>query len=263
MEDDIYQELVRVRAKGERSAMVTVISANGSTPQRAGAKMLVRTDGSILSTIGGGIVEAEIIKEAVEVIKICKPKRICYKLTEGETGMLCGGEFEVFIEPILPIPTLFIFGGGHIALPLSRIANLVGFKIVVVDAPELANPKRFPGAEKTLDIDFSKEIFNSRLKIDKSSYIVVATRDHKRDEVILEGALNTSAKYIGLVGSKTKREAIFSHLLAKGIPQELLDKVYNPIGLEINARTPEEIAVSILAELIGVRRCAQTETGDK
>ena len=264
MEQDIFKEIVKIRAEGEEAALVTVISANGSTPQREGAKMLVRADGSIVSTVGGGRVEAEIIREAVGVIKKCKPQRLIYDLSEGgNAGMLCGGNFEVFIEPILQVPTLFIFGGGHISLPLVKLANLVGFKIVVIDAPEVANPETFPEAEQTLAIDLAKGFSDSELEIDKSGYVVIATRDHKHDEVVLESALKTGAKYIGLVGSKTKAKAIFSNLLAKGISQKLLDKVYTPIGLKINARTPEEIAVSILAELIQVRRCAQTETGDK
>lgn len=257
MEEDIYQEIVKVRAEGEEAALVTVISASGSTPQREGAKMLVRADGSILSSIGGGNLEAEIIKEAVDVIKNGKPKRLGYNLTEkGGIGMLCGGNLDVFIEPISPVPTLFVFGGGHIALALARMANLVGFKIVVIDAPELTKPQRFPEAEQTLAIDFAKAFSNSKLKIDKTSYIIIATRDHKRDEVILERALKTRAKYIGIIGSKTKNKAIFTNLLAKGISQELLDKVYGPIGLKINAQTPGEIAISILAEMIQVRRCA-------
>lgn len=254
MEDDIYQEIVKIRAEGEEAALVTLISASGSTPRGEGAKMLVRADGSILGTVGGGGVEAQVIREAVEVIKKGKSQRLCYNLTEEETGMLCGGDLEVFIEPILPVPTLFIFGGGHIALPLAKMANLVGFKIVVIDdQPEFATPQRFPEAEQTLAIDFAKAF--SKLKIGKSDYMVILTRSYKRDEVVLEGALGTRAKYIGMMGSEKKNKVIFSHLLAKGISQELLDKVYAPIGLKINTQTPEEIAVSILAEMIQVRNC--------
>ncbi|HUV56309.1 MAG TPA: XdhC family protein [Dehalococcoidales bacterium] len=264
MEKDVYKEIVKIRAEGEEAALVTVISANGSTPQKEGAKMLVRADGSIVSTVGGGRVEAEIISEAVGVIKKCKPQRLSYDLSEGGNAeMLCGGNFEVFIEPILQVPNLFIFGGGHISLPLVKMANLAGFKIVVVDAPEVANAETFPEAEQTLALDLARGFSDSELKINKSGYVVIVTRDHKHDEVVLESALGTRAKYIGLVGSQTKTKAIFSSLLARGISQELLDKVYTPIGLKINARTPEEIAVSILAELIKVRRGAQTETGAK
>ncbi|MBA7483129.1 hypothetical protein ES707_18640 [subsurface metagenome] len=254
MQNDIYQEIVKIKAEGEEAALVTVISASGSTPREEGAKMLVRADGSILGTIGGGSIERQVIKEAVGIIKRGKPQRLCYRLKKGEElGMICGGDMEVFVEPILSEPTLYIFGGGHIALPLAKMAKLVGFKIVVIDdRPEFANSQRFPEAELTLAENFAKAF--SKLKIDKSSYIVIVTPGHKGDEAVLEGALATEAKYIGMIGSKTKNKAVYSHLLAKGISQELLDKVHAPIGLNIQAQTPEEIAVSILAEVIQARR---------
>lgn len=254
MQGDIYQEVVRIRDKGEEAALVTVVSASGSTPREEGAKMLVRPDGSILGTIGGGSVEARIISEAIEIIHRGRPQLLRYRLKEGEElGMICGGDIEVFVEPILPEPTLYIFGGGHIALALAKMAKQVGFKIVVIDdRPEFANPQRFPEAEQTLAIDFAKAF--SRLKIDKSGYIVIVTHGHTGDEVVLQGALGTKAKYIGMIGSKTKNKTVFSHLRAKGISQELLDKAYTPIGLRIGAQTPEEIAVSILAEVIKIRR---------
>ena len=251
---DIYEEIVRIRVEGEEAALVTVVSATGSTPREEGAKMLVRAGGSIMGTIGGGRIEDQAIKEALEVIRKSKPKRLSFSLKEGgELGMICGGDAEIFIEPILSAPTLYIFGGGHIALPLAKMGKLTGFKIAVIDdRAEFANPQRFPEAELTLAEDYAKAF--QKLKIDKSNYIVIVTHGHKGDETALEGALATEAKYIGMIGSKTKNKAIFSHLLAKGIPQEQLDKVHAPIGLEIYAQTPEEIAVSILAEIIKVRR---------
>ena len=255
---DIYQEIVRLKAEGEEAALVTIVSATGSTPREEGAKMLVRADGSILGTIGGGSLEARVIKEAIRVIGQGKPKRLPISLTAREVeekGMLCGGELEVFIEPILTPPTLYLFGGGHISLPLAKMGKLLGFKIVVIDdRAEFANPDRFPEAEITLAEDFAKSF--SKLKIDKSSYIVIVTRNHQYDDIVLEWAVGTQAKYIGMIGSKAKTKAIFSHLLAKGITKRLLDRVHAPIGLEINAQTPEEIAVSILAEIIKVRRSA-------
>jgi len=251
---DIYEELVKIRARGEEAALVTLTSAHGSTPREQGAKMLVRRDGSIMGTIGGGTIEEQVIKESLEVIKKGKPERLSYSLKEGgDTGMVCGGDVEVFVEPILPAPTLFIFGGGHIALSLVSMAKMAGFKIVVVDdRPEFANPERFPEAEQTLVTDFVQAF--SQLEIDESGYIVIVTYAHKSDEVVLEWALRTRAKYIGMIGSRAKNKLIFSHLQDKGISPELLNKVQAPIGLEINAQTPEEIAVSILAQLIKVRR---------
>jgi len=251
---DIYQELARIRAEGEEAALATVISAGGSTPREEGAKMLVRVDGSILGSIGGGNIEKQVIEEAVKVIKRGRPQRLDYHLKEGgEVGMICGGDMEVFIEPILSTPTMYIFGGGHIALCLAEMARLVGFKIAVIDdREEFASSQRFPGAELTMVGDFAEAF--QKLEIDKSSYIVIVTHGHEGDEVVLEGALATRARYIGMIGSKAKNRVILSHLLAKGMPQEQLDRVHAPIGLEIYSQTPEEIAVSILAEVIKVRR---------
>jgi len=253
---DIYQEIVRIKAEGEEAALVTVVLATGSTPREEGAKMLVRADGSILGTIGGGSLEAQVIEEAVKVIKQSKPKRLHFALTAKkveEEGMLCGGELEVFIEPILTPPTLYLFGGGHISLPLAKMGKLLGFKIAVIDdRAEFANPDRFPEAGIVLAEDYTKTF--SKLKIDKSSYIVIVTRNHQYDDMVLEWAAGTTAKYIGMIGSKAKTKAVFSHLMTKGISKEQLDRVHAPIGLEINAQTPEEIAVSILAEIIKIRR---------
>ena len=252
---DIYEEIARITAEGGEAALATVVSASGSTPREIGAKMLVRADGSILGTIGGGSIEAQVIEHAIGVIRQGQPRQFHFSLTgqEGELNMICGGNIDVFIEPILPSPTLYIFGAGHVSLSLAKIGKLLGFKVAVIDdRAEFANPQRFPETELILTEEFSTAF--SKIKINKSSYIVIVTRNHQCDELVLELALKTAAKYIGMIGSKTKNKAIFSHLLAKGISQELLDKVHAPIGLEIHAQTPEEIAVSILAEVVKVRR---------
>jgi xanthine dehydrogenase accessory factor len=255
---DIYQEIVRIKEEGGEAALVTIVSVSGSTPREEGTKMLVKADGSITGTIGGGSLEAQVIDEAIKVIKQGKPQRLHMSLTAkkaGEAGMICGGELGVFIEPILTPLTLYIFGGGHISLPLAKVGKLIGFNIVVIDdRAEFANTDRFPEAERVLAGDLNQSF--GQLKIDKSSYIAIVTRGHQYDELVLEWALGTSAKYIGMIGSKTKVKTIFSHLMAKGVPKEKLDSVHSPIGLEIEAQTPEEIAVSILAEIIKVRRSA-------
>ena len=254
--EDIYQEIARITAEGGEAALVTVVSTGGSTPREVGTKMLVRADGSIIGSIGGGSVENQVIKEAMEVMRKGKPERYHYNLVarEGEElGMVCGGEMDVFVEPIMPPPTMYIFGGGHISLTLAKIGKLLDFRIVVIDDREdYANTQRFPDADQVLAEDFRK-VF-PRLKIGKSSYVVIVTRGHKSDELALELALDTPAKYIGMIGSRTKIRTIFDHLRAKGVSQETLDAVHSPIGLDIHAETPEEIAVSILAELIEVRR---------
>jgi xanthine dehydrogenase accessory factor len=251
---DIYEEIIKIKAEGEEAALVTVISTKGSTPRKEGTKMLVRTDGSITGTIGGGNMETQVIEESLEAIRKGISKRLHFSLKEGdEPGMICGGDTELFIEPITAESTMYIFGGGHIALTLAKIASLLSFKIVVIDdRPEYANAERFPEAEQTLVEDFST-VFQ-KLKINKSSYLVIVTYNHKGDEIVLEQALSTGAKYIGMIGSKMKNKTIFSHLLEKGISQEQLDRVHAPIGVEINAQTPEEIAISIMAEIIQIKR---------
>ena len=252
---DIYQEIIRAMNEGEEAALVTIISAKGSTPRKEGAKMLVKTDGSVLDSIGGGGLEAEVTDLAMKVLKTGKPQRFNINLNakEGEAGMICGGEVEVFVEPITSPATLYIFGGGHVSLPVARIGRQLGFRIVVIDdREEYVNPERFPDAEIVLIEDFSNAF--SKLKITKSSYIIILTRDHPLDELVLGQAVKTPAKYIGMMGSKNKASVIFSHLRSKGISQEQLDKLHTPIGLDISAQSPAEIAVSILAEIIKVRK---------
>jgi len=257
---DIYQEIARTIADGEEAALVTIISAKGSTPRKEGAKMLVKTDGSVIDSIGGGSSEAQAVDMAMEVIKTGKPQQFNISLNakEGEPGMICGGEVEVFVEPIMPPAALYIFGGGHVSLPVSRIGKCLGFKVVVIDdREEYVNPERFPEAEIILVEDFSDVL--SKLKLAKSSYMLIITRNHQTDELVLEQVLKTQPRYVGLMGSQNKIKTIFAHLVAKGISQEQLDKVYTPIGLDIHAQTPEEIAISILAEIIKVRRSQNTE----
>ncbi|MFC2068356.1 XdhC family protein [Chloroflexota bacterium] len=254
--NNIYQEIARITFEGKEAALITIISSVGSTPRKGGTKMLVMADGSILGSIGGGTIEAQVCKQAIEVISIGKPKRVHFKLRKGDKlGMVCGGDMEVFIEPILSPPTMYLFGGGHISLALANISKLLGFKIAIIDdRVEFAKASRFPEADIIVVEDFGK-VF-PQLKITESDYIVIVTRHHHTDEMVLEHILrmNKPVKYVGMIGSKTKNKTIFSHLTARGISQELLNKVHAPIGLEIYAETPQEIAISILAEIIMVRR---------
>ncbi len=254
--DDIFEEIVRIRSEGGSAAIVTVTSVKGSTPRAEGSKMLVRSDGSILGSIGGGSVEARVCKEALKAIHENKPMMLHYDLTGKDAaggGMICGGTMEVFIEPIGTDPVLYIFGAGHVSFAISKIGKIAGFKVVVIDdREEFANPERFPEADETIAQDF-EEVF-SRLKINKLSYIVIVTRGHLLDEKALEWAVKTDAGYIGMIGSQKKNRTVMSHLESRGISKERLDAVYAPIGLDIHAETPEEIAVSIIAEIISVRR---------
>ena len=254
--EDIFKEIAIIKSEGGSAALATAIKTTGSTPREAGSKMLIRSDGTIVGSIGGGSLEATICQEAVNVIKEDKPKVLHFNLTEEEVagdGMLCGGTMDIFIEPILSEPTLYIFGGGHISLPLAAISKMVGYRVVVVDdRPEFANQDRFPEADEIIAQDFSLAF--SRLKVNRSSYITIVTRGHLYDETVLEWAVNTDAAYVGMIGSKKKNDTIFSNLRSKGVSKKLLESVHAPIGLEIHAETPEEIAVSIMAEIIKVRR---------
>jgi xanthine dehydrogenase accessory factor len=251
---DIYREIVRLAESGEDAAVATVVMVSGSTPREEGAKMLVYGDGRTLGTVGGGNIEKQVTKEALAVINSGHAKKLEYKLNpEGELGMICGGDTEVFIEPVIAAPRLFIFGGGHIGIPLSKMASLADFKVVVLDdRPEYATTARFPEATDVIVSDFKSSF--EKLKVSPGSFIVIVTHGHKGDESVLEGALKTPAKYIGMIGSRSKNEAVFGHLLTKGFTQSDLDRVHAPVGLRIRAQTPEEIAVSILAEMILVRR---------
>ncbi|MCL1885793.1 MAG: XdhC/CoxI family protein [Dehalococcoidia bacterium] len=252
MQNDIYAELARLSTTGEDVALCTVIAVAGSTPREEGSKMIVRANGSIIGTIGGGAVEKAAIQEALEVLRRGRAKKMEYKLnTSGDLGMLCGGDTEIFIEPIFATSKLYIFGAGHIALPLSQMATIVGFKVTVIDErTEFASSERFPDAN-VMPIEIPEAY--SQISVGQGDYIVIVTHGHKGDEVALESALRTSAKYIGMIGSQSKNKAVYEHLLEKNFTMDDLSRVYAPIGLHIKAQTPEEIAVAILAEIIGVR----------
>jgi xanthine dehydrogenase accessory factor len=247
---------VRIRSEGKTAALATVITAKGSTPREIGSKMLIRSDGTVLGSIGGGSLEAEVCNEGMKVMRENRSTVLRFDLTGkevAEEGMICGGNMEVFVEPIAPKPCLYIFGGGHISLFLATLAKLVGFKVVVVDdRPEFANPERFPDADEVIAHDFPLAF--SGLTINKSSYIAIVTRGHLQDETVLEWAVKTDAAYIGMIGSRKKNQTVFSHLQTKGVLKKRLQEIHAPIGLNINAETPEEIALSIIAEIIKVRR---------
>lgn len=254
--EDIFQEIVRIRSEGKIAAVATVINAKGSTPREIGSKMLIRSDGTVLGSVGGGSLEAQVCKEAMKIMRENRSTVLRFDLTGkevAEEGMICGGNMEVFVEPIAPEPCLYIFGGGHISLFLAKLGKMVGFKVVVVDdRPEFANPERFPEADEVIAQDFLLAF--PRLTINKSSYIAIVTRGHLQDETALEWAVKTDAAYIGMIGSRKKNQTVFSHLQTKGVPKKRLEKIHAPIGLNINAETPEEIGVSIMAEIIKVRR---------
>lgn len=254
---DVFEEIVRIKQEGGKAALATLVSAKGATPREPGAKMLVLPDGTIIGSVGGGCVEAEVWQEAKKVMAEGKPKMLHFDLTgrdaaEGD-GLICGGIMDVFVEPILTQPALYIFGAGHISFFIARVGKMVGFKVVVIDdRADFANERRFPDADEVIAEDF-KSVF-PRLKLNKSGYIVIVTRGHLSDEEVLEWAVGTDAAYVGMIGSRKKNKTVYANLMARGVSKEALDRVSAPIGLEIGAETPEEIAVSIGAQLIQVRR---------
>ena len=259
---DLFEEISRLRKAGVKAALATIVNVRGSIPSYESAKLLVREDGSIFGTVGGGCVEAEVWTAAREVMEQEKPRKLTFNLNNDpsyDTGLLCGGTLEVFVEPILPTPYLYIFGAGHVSLSLSKIATIAGFATVIVDDRETyANKARFPEAAEVYAGEY-EEIFK-KLEPNSSSFLVAVTRGHRDDMRVLRWAITTPARYVGMIGSKRKVLEIVHFLEEKeGIPAEKLAQVHAPIGLDIGAQSPEEIAVSIVAELIAVRRHAPLE----
>ncbi|RPI11457.1 MAG: xanthine dehydrogenase [Acidobacteriales bacterium] len=253
---DIYSEIVRLRRAGQRCALATIISARGSTPSYESAKLLVREDGSIAGTIGGGCIEAQVLTCAREVIETGKPKHLGFTLTQEaayDSGLICGGELEVFIEPVLPQPVAFIFGAGHISKSLSKVASLAGFSTVIADdRASFANRDRFPEAEEIHAVEY-EELF-ARLSVNEASYLIIVTRGHKDDLRVLRLALGTPARYIAMIGSRKKVLELARELEKEGVPREAVERIHAPMGLDIGAVTPEEIAVAVVAEMIALRR---------
>jgi xanthine dehydrogenase accessory factor len=256
---DIFDELVRLRRLGQKCALCTIVQVNGSIPSYESAKMLVREDGSMLGTIGGGCVEAEVWTAAREVIESEKPRHLNFSLGQDaayDTGLICGGQLNIFVEPVIPQPRAFIFGGGHISKSLSKIASIAGFGTTIIDDREaFANRERFPEADEIHAGEY-EQVF-PRLMVNSSSYIVIVTRGHRDDMRVLRWAVNTPARYVSMIGSKRKVIGVVKELESEGIPREAFDQVFAPMGFEIGAITPEEIAVSVVAEMIATRRDAQ------
>lgn len=254
---DIFEEIARMRASGERGALATVISTRGSTPGRETMRLLVRESGSFVGTVGGGCVEAEVVELARAVIEDEIPRRETFRLTEsatGASGLLCGGELEVFVEPIAT-PGLFLFGAGHVSRDLAEVAARAGFRVTVVDDREsFANAARFPSAQHVVAEPAFEACFD-KLTPSRSTYCVVVTRGHAMDLECTDWALHTDAPYVGLIGSKVKVKAILGRLRDAGRLEGVdLARLHAPIGLDVGGGTHGEIAVAVVAELIAHRR---------
>lgn len=238
---------------------MTVIRAQGSTPQRAGAKMLVFADGRTIGTIGGGCYENDAIGKARLALDDGRSQVVHYELNDDfaqENGLICGGRMDVHVDPLLPAPHLYIVGAGHVGHQLGKMAADAGFHLHVVDDREkFANAERFPAADVIVE---PIPEWLHRAEIPAGAFVVVLTRGHQHDLEAMRSLAGRDLRYLGLIGSRAKVARIYDLLLGEGLPVESLARVHAPIGFDIGAVTPGEIAVSILAELIAVRRGADT-----
>ena len=255
--DGLFGEIVRLHNSRTPCVLATVVRTSGSTPRKAAARMIVLGDGRIVGTIGGGRVEKEVVDAALALLAEgdgARPKILRYHLTH-ELAMCCGGEMEVFVEPLIPASPLVVCGGGHVAQALVPLAKRVGFApIVVEEAEEMATPERFPDAVRIVD-SFDPRDWKE-LALDGGSYVVIVTRDHAQDQALLEHFVGNGAPelaYLGLIGSRRKIEMFKQRLSARGVDAARFERLHAPIGLDIGAETPEEIAVAIVAELIQAR----------
>jgi xanthine dehydrogenase accessory factor len=253
---EVLAALADAMASGETVALVTIVSAHGSTPQRVGAKMVVYRDGRTVGTIGGGCYEHESVGKAREALRTRRALTARYELSDDfaeETGLICGGRMDVFIEPIEAPPQLVILGAGHVGHELGRLAAGLGFRVVVVDdRQKFANAERFPDAAAVVVDDIPG--WALRTPLPPSAFVVVLTRGHRQDYDAMRALAGRELRYIGLIGSRAKVARIVDRLVSEGVSPDWLRTVRAPVGLDIGAVTPEEIAVSILGELVAVRR---------
>ncbi len=251
----LYQALAELEANNQAGALCTIIKSQGSTPRHTGSKMLVYPDGKITGTVGGGELENRVIRAAQAAILDGKPRHLKYSMTDpsrGDPGV-CGGQVEVYVEPIQPKPTLVVIGSGHVGKAVAHLAHWLGFRVAVNDdRPEFCTPEAVPEADIYLPVPLQE--LPEQLEINPWTYLVLTTRGVLVDIAGLPALLDTSAAYIGVIGSKRRWETTRQKLLEKGVPVEKIERVRSPIGLELNAETPEEIAVSILAEIIMLRQ---------
>jgi xanthine dehydrogenase accessory factor len=261
MEDlGIYEEIVRLTRAGTPFALATVVDSKGSSPRKAGAKMIVREDGTTLGTVGGGRVEAGTLQAASAAIRSGTPALLPFVLTE-EHHFVCGGSMQIYVEPFRVAPRLVIFGAGHVGKAVAGLAGECGFHVTVVDdRAEMADRDNLPGADEILC--FKEEEAFRRISVTPETCIVIATRGHDLDFRAVRGALGTDAGFIGLVGSRRKLQVLLRTLEREGFTDDDRNRIISPVGLPICAETPAEIAVSIVGQLIRRRRCHAEGVGD-
>ncbi|MDR1728409.1 MAG: XdhC family protein [Acidobacteriota bacterium] len=253
---DIYEEMVRARAHGVRAALAVIIAHEGATPRKDSVKMLVCEDGRQLGNVGGGATEAEVVRQAREVMDAGRPRLLTFDLSgidHDERALVCGGSMQIYLDPILPDPRLVVFGAGHVAQAVAAAAALAGFLVTVLDDREkYATPERFPGAEVVLVRDWDAAL--GELTLTSSSYVFVATQRPRSDRACLKRALLSPARYIGMLGSLTKTKLLFESLRGEGVDGAALDRIFVPAGLDIGSEAPEEIAASVVPELVAARK---------
>jgi xanthine dehydrogenase accessory factor len=257
---DLFEEIVRLRREGTPAALATIVGTRGSTPGRTSMRLLVLEDGTFLGTVGGGCLEAEVYDTALQVIVDEQPRTLTFRLTEQESpdsGLMCGGEVTIFVEP-LTTPALWIFGCGHVSKALCEVAALAGFRVTVVDdRPQFANAQRFPSASATIGADLVATI--AAMPLRANTYCIVVTRGHQQDGDVLAALARRAEagpppRFLGMIGSKAKQAILWRRLRSLGVGEPFLESVRTPMGAYIGARSHEEIAVSVVAELVAVRR---------
>jgi xanthine dehydrogenase accessory factor len=250
----LYQALAELEQKNASAALCTVIRSEGSTPRHVGSKMLVYPDGRFLGTVGGGELENRVMRAALDSIDTGKARTLSYTMADSARGDpgVCGGQVEVFVEPILPAPMIVVIGAGHVGKAVVHLAKWLGFRVAVSDdRPEFCTPEAVPGADAYYPVDMGR--LTESLSVTRQTYLVVTSRGSGVDAAGLPSLLDSQAAYIGVIGSKRRWATTVKALKEKDVPQEKIDRVHSPMGLELQAETPEEIAVSILAEILMLR----------
>ena len=252
--DFIFQALAEIEKNNESAALCTVVKSEGSTPRHVGSKMLVYPDGKFIGTVGGGDLEHRVLDEAWMAISDGKPRLLSYTMSDparGDPGV-CGGQVGVFVEPILPAPMIVVIGAGHVGKAIVHLAKWLGFRVAVSDdRPEFCTPESVPNADAYYPVPMEK--LADQLKVTRQTYLVVTSRGSGVDAAGLPSLLDSNAAYIGVIGSKRRWATTVKALKEKGVPEDKIARVHSPMGLELQAETPEEIAVSIMAEILMLR----------
>lgn len=260
--EDIFETLAGLQKAGKPAAIAIVIRTEGSAPRKPGAKMIILKDGKTVGTLGGGDLENKVVQEALETIEQGKPRIASFTLDveKGKLDMMCGGTVEVYMEPVLPAERLIIFGAGHITRALAPMMQKIGFLVSVVDdSPDFLQKEYFPDIE---DVHIEDMVtFAGGLASDSKTYIVVLSRGFSRDKAVLNQLLKKEFRYIGMIGSQRKTEAMIKELRKEGIPKEAFAMLKSPVGLDIGAETPEEIAISIAGEILAIKKAKLTFMG--